>query len=307
MRVTQHSPAPDAAAQRLIQNLLFSLCFTMLVFPCVAQGMDFRIYYQPELKLKMVIGEGKIQAGDAQKFLSFAKLADRDGEGLVNFVLNSPGGNVEAAFRIVDAMDKVRVYTTVPDNASCASACASILFASGERRSVVGTGLLGFHSCYRRDGRTYTEDSLCNEIIAANAMQRGVSQAGINRFVKQYGAREMAWVGRDVACKSLQGLCKPGLLETQYGAKAALMHSFDCSKLISVQAQLVCGDAELARVDKTMAEIYFQKLKTSVDKTRVRADQRAWLRNSRNVCGDKVCLLRSYQLRIDELKRMQSK
>jgi hypothetical protein len=214
---------------------------------------------------------------------------------------------VEAAFRIVDAMDKVRVYTTVPDNAMCASACASILFASGERRSVVGTGLLGFHSCYRRDRRTYTEDSLCNEIIAANAMQRGVSHAGINRFVQQYGAREMAWVGRDVACKSLQGLCKPGLLETQYGTKTALMHSFDCSKLISVQAQLICGDAELARVDKTMAEIYLQKLNASVDKTRLRTDQRVWLRNSRNVCGDKVCLLRSYHLRIDELKRMQSK
>jgi uncharacterized protein YecT (DUF1311 family) len=227
-------------------------------------------------------------------------------EGLVTLVLNSPGGNVEAAFRVVDAMDKVRVYTTVPDDARCASACASILFASGERRSVVGTGLLGFHSCYRRDGRTYAKDSLCNEIIAANAMQRGVSHAGINRFVKQYGARDMAWVGRDVACKSLQGLCKPGLLEVQHGTKAALMHSFDCSKLISVQAQLICGDAELADVDNTLARVYDQKIKVSANKTQLKADQRAWLRNSRNVCGDKACLLRSYRLRIDELKRMRS-
>jgi uncharacterized protein YecT (DUF1311 family) len=306
MRSTEHPTAKDAAAQRSIQRLISWLCFPVLMFPGVAPGMDFKIYDQPQLDLKMVIGEGKIQEGDAEKFLAFAKKADRDDEGLVVLVLNSPGGNVEAAFRVVDAMDKVRVYTTVPDNARCASACASILFASGERRSVVGTGLLGFHSCYRRDGRTYAQDSLCNEIIAANAMQRGVSHAAINRFVKQYGAGDMAWAGRDVACKSLQGLCKPGLLELQAGTKAALMHSFDCSKLISVQAQLICGDAELADLDNTLAKVYGQKVKVAANKTRLKADQRAWLRNSRNACGDKACLLRCYRLRIDELKRMPS-
>lgn len=306
MRSNKHPEAKNVAAQSLIQRLLSGLCFAVLMFPGVAPGMEFRIYYQPQIKMKMVIGEGRIQEGDAKKFLASAKMADRDEEGLVTLVLNSPGGNVEAAFRVVDAMDRVRVYTTVPNNARCASACASVLFASGERRSVVGTGLLGFHSCYRRDGRTYTGDSLCNEIIAANAMQRGVSHAGINRFVKQYGARDMAWVGRDVACKSLQGLCKPGQLETKYETNDALMRSFDCSKLISVQAQLICGDAELTRIDKTLAEIYDQKIKTSVNKARLRADQRAWLRNSRNACGDKICLLRSYHLRIDELKRVRS-
>ncbi|CAG2147326.1 hypothetical protein LMG19282_03132 [Cupriavidus campinensis] len=306
MRSTQHPTAKDAAAQSFIQPLLSWLCFTVLMFPGVALGMDFKIYYQPQLKLKMLIGEGRIQERDAEKFLAFAKMADRDDEGLVTLVLNSPGGNVEAASRVVDAMDKVRVYTTVPDNARCSSACASILFASGERRSVVGTGMLGFHSCYRRDGRAYAEDSLCNEIIAANALQRGVSHAGINRFVKQYGARDMAWVGRHVACKSLQGLCKPGLLETRYETKTALIQSFDCSKLISVQAQLICGDVELSRVDKTLAEVYNQMIKTSANKTRLRADQRAWLRDSRNACGDKACLLRIYHIRIDELKRMRS-
>lgn len=274
--------------------------------PGLVTGMEFKIYYQPQLDLKMIIGEGKIQDGDAERFLAVARMADRDREGLVPLVLNSSGGNVEAAFRIVDAMDKVRVYTTVPDNARCASACASILFASGERRSVLGTGLLGFHSCYRRDGRTYSEDSFCNEIIAANAMQRGVSHAGINRFVKQYGAKDMAWVGRNVACKFLQGLCKPGLLESQGETKAALMRSLDCSRLISIQAQLICGDAELTLADKTLAGIFELKLKTSANRARLREDQRAWLRNSRNRCGDKACLLRSYRLRIDELKKMRS-
>jgi uncharacterized protein YecT (DUF1311 family) len=303
---TQHPGATGAAARCLIRWFLSWLCFTVLMLPGSAPGMDFKIYYQPQLKLKMVIGEGRIQDGDAEKFLALAKKADRDIDGLVILALNSPGGNVEAAFRLVDAMDKVRVYSTVPDNARCASACASILFASGERRSIVGSGLLGFHSCYRRDGKTYAADSLCNEIIAANAMQRGVSHAGINRFVKQYGARDMAWVGRDTACTSLQGLCKPGALETQSVTKAALEESFECSKLISIQAQLICGDAELTRVDQELSGIYNQKLGSSANKSKLRTDQRAWLRNSRNVCSDKACLLRSYHLRIDELKRMRS-
>nr|WP_035878517.1 lysozyme inhibitor LprI family protein [Cupriavidus sp. amp6] len=292
--------------RRVIRRWLHGLCLAALICPGLVPGMEFKIYHQPQLDLRMIIGEGRIQDGDAEKFLSVARIADRDREGLVTLVLNSSGGNVEAAFRIVDAMDKIRVYTTVPDNARCASACASILFASGERRSVVGTGLLGFHSCYRRDGRTYTEDSLCNEIIAANAMQRGVTHAGINRFVKQYGAQDMAWVGRNVACKSLPGLCKPGLLETQGETRTALMRSFDCSQFISIQTQLICGDAELARADKVLAGIYQQKMKASANRARLRADQRAWLRNSRNLCADKACLLRSYRLRIDELKHMRS-
>ncbi len=279
------------------------LLAALLVLPGVLRAMEFKIYYQPDLKLKMVIGKGKIQSGDAEKFLAAAKLADRDREGLVPLVLDSPGGNVEAAFRVVDAMDRVRVYTIIPDNARCASACASILFASGERRSVMGTGQLGFHSCYRRAGSAYAADSLCNEIIAANAMQRGVSHAGINRFVEQYGAADMAWVGRNIACTLLHGLCRPGLLEAQPATKAALAQSFSCSELISAQAQLVCGDSELARIDKTMAEAYNQKLRVSSNKDRLRAEQRAWLRNSRNACADKACLLKSYQLRVAELKR----
>ena len=296
MRSARHS----TTLHRLTRTWLFAV---LLMLPGISWAMEFKIYYQPDLKLKMVIGKGKILSGDAEKFLAAAKLADRDREGLVPLVLDSPGGNVEAAFRVVDAMDQVRVYTIVPDDARCASACASILFASGERRSVMGTGQLGFHSCYRRAGSTYAEDSLCNEIIAANAMQRGVSHAGINRFVKQYGAADMAWVGRNIACTLLHGLCRPGLLETQPATKAALTQSFNCSELISAQAQLVCGDSELASIDKTMAEVFNQKLKVSNNKGRLRAEQRAWLRNSRNACGDKACLLKSYQLRVAELKR----
>ena len=306
MNRIQRLPANCATTRSLTHWLHSCVCITVLVFPGTALAMNFKLDASPQVHLKVVMAEGRIQDGDAEKFTALARSADRDDEGLVVLFLNSPGGNVEAAFRVVDAMDKVRVYTAVPDHATCASACASILFASGERRSVLGTGMLGFHSCYRRDAKGYAADSLCNEIIAANAMQRGISQAAINRFVKRYGAGDMAWVGRDIACKSLQGLCKPGLLEARYETKASTKHVSDCSKLVSLQARLICGDAELTRIDRTLAEIYGQKMKTSTNKNRLRADQRTWLRSSRDVCTDKGCLLRSYRMRIAELKRMPS-
>ncbi|WP_291451095.1 lysozyme inhibitor LprI family protein [Cupriavidus sp.] len=273
------------------------------LFPGSAPAMEFRIYHQPELNRRMVIGEGRIEDGDAGKFQAVARIADRDDEGLVALILNSPGGNVEAAFRLVDAMDKVRVYTIVPDSARCASACASVVFASGERRSVLGSGLLGFHSCYKRQGAALLSDSLCNEIVAANAMQRGVTHAAINRFVTDYDAHDMAWVGRNVVCRSLQGLCKPGRMENRNDSHAALRRSLDCSRLASMASQLVCGDTELARTDKELADLYGRKFASAANRTRIRDDQRAWLRDERNRCSDKACLLRAYRSRIDALKR----
>lgn len=282
---------------------LACLLLAVLAGPGAALGMEFRLYYQPEPQRRMVIGEGRIEEGDAGRFRSVARIADRDDEGLVTLVLDSPGGNVEAAFRLVDAMDKVRVYTVVPDGARCASACASIVFASGTRRSILGSGLLGFHSCYRRQGQALLPDSLCNEIVAANAMQRGVTHAAINRFVADHGAHDMAWVGRSTVCRSLQGLCKPGRMESRPAANAALTSSLECSRLTSLPAQLVCGDAELARADKELADLYGRKLAAASNKTRIREDQRTWLRTERNRCADKPCMLRAYRGRIEALKR----
>ncbi len=264
-------------------------------------AMELRIHHQPELNVRMVIAEGRIEPGDAERFRAVARLADRDGEGLVMLLLTSPGGNVEAAFRFVDVMDDVRVYTVVPNNASCASACASILFASGVRRSILGSGRLGFHSCYRRKGTAYLDDSLCNEIIAANAMQRGISHAAINRFTSDFGARDMAWVGRSTACRFLEGLCNPGHLERKPEAMRAVARSLDCSKLVSTASRLVCGDTELSRADDELAAALALAMRSG-NKVTIRNAQRVWLREQRNVCTDKNCLLRAYLARIAEVR-----
>lgn len=303
MRYLSKLPPMRRAACRLIPHWL-AICAVTL--PGIASAMALQIYQPPGVGFSVIVAEGRIESGDADRLRTLARTAARDAEGLVALVLSSPGGNVEAAFRMVDAMDAVRVHTIVPDNARCASACASIVFASGERRSILGSGKLGFHSCYRRDGKTYVSDSFCNEIIAANAMRRGISHAAINQFVADFGAQDMAWVGQATACRSLKGLCKPGRLEERPESSHALARSLDCSKLISVPSQLVCGDAELARVDKELANAYAQAMK-SKNQARLRTDQRTWLRDQRNRCSDKACLLLAYRTRIDEVKRMPSR
>ena len=60
----------------IAQWLLSCTCFTVPMCPGTAPAMDFKIYAQPQLPLKMVIAEGRIQDGDAEKFTAFADMAD---------------------------------------------------------------------------------------------------------------------------------------------------------------------------------------------------------------------------------------
>lgn len=179
----------------------------LLFGPTPALGMEFRIYFQPELKQRVVIGEGPITDGDDVRFLAVVKNADRDSKGHITLVLDSLGGSVQAAFRLVRAMDEVKVYAVVPDNAFCASACASIVYVSAERHLVIGTGKLGFHTCYAGQAERNDPSAVCNEIIAKNAVSRGTSYASVDLFTQDFGPTKMAWLDKVLACQI--GLCRP--------------------------------------------------------------------------------------------------
>lgn len=192
-----------------LKSIFLDLCVALLLLfgPTPALGMEFRIYFQPELKQRVVIGEGLIADGDDVRFLSAAKNADRDLKGHVTLVLNSLGGSVEAAFRLIRAMDEVKVYAVVPDDALCASACASIVYVSAERHLVVGTGRLGFHTCYVGRAEHNDPSAICNEFIAQNAVSRGTSHASVDLFTQDFGPTKMAWLDKRLACQI--GLCRP--------------------------------------------------------------------------------------------------
>ena len=92
---------------------------------------------------------------------------------------------------------------------------------------------------------------------------------------------------------------------------APLVHagqpSFDCSKATHEIEQLICRDADLAALDRSLADLYAVVLKhTPADKQKaLKAEQRGWVKG-RDDCwkaDDKhACAKGEYETRINELK-----
>lgn len=76
--------------------------------------------------------------------------------------------------------------------------------------------------------------------------------------------------------------------------------SFDCAKARTKVEKLICGDAELSRLDEDLSKTYQQTLERSDDKQKLTDEQRQWLKR-RNVCTDAVCVKRAYEGRLKEL------
>ena len=83
--------------------------------------------------------------------------------------------------------------------------------------------------------------------------------------------------------------------------------SFDCAKASHEVEELICNDAELAALDRSLAELYSVVLKnTPANKQKqLKAEQRGWVKG-RNECwkaDDKQsCVKDEYETRISELK-----
>jgi len=83
--------------------------------------------------------------------------------------------------------------------------------------------------------------------------------------------------------------------------------SFDCARATGQVEQLICKDADLAALDRRMAEVYASALKTwpGDEVTRQRALQRGWI-SGRNDCWKetdvRACTEYSYRTRIVEIQ-----
>ena len=253
-------------------------------------AMEFRIEFNPEEKISVMVGEGAIIAGDAVRLEAVLGKAGRDQYGNIVLYLNSPGGSVAAAFEMVKIMDREEFSALVSSNSVCASACASIVYISARFHQVVGSGKLGIHTCYVENGSTKLPEPapFCNEQIANNAYEHGTSYGTINMWQKSYAAESMAWIGQDVACKF--GLCGPP------GFDATLaIPSFDC-KLAKRPSELaICSNKRLGRHEASLAKTYHQLMEhlPAREKSILRSDQRAWLSYRDNCDGAEIdaCLL----------------
>ena len=85
--------------------------------------------------------------------------------------------------------------------------------------------------------------------------------------------------------------------------------SFDCAKAATTVEKLICGDADLSKLDEDMSLAYHQALDRieqsnaqEAFKQKFIKSQRQWLKNERNLCRNPECLRESYGRRMKELK-----
>ena len=151
---------------------------------------------------RIVVARGPIVEGDAERFRVALELADRDSRGEKTVVLDSTGGVVGEAFAMAALMDRDQVATVVRPGASCASACAQIVFLAGRHRVVMDGGRLGLHSC--REAKAGAQSPLCNELIARHAMAHGTIYGPIMAFMQMSGSAQVKWLdATDADCWGL--------------------------------------------------------------------------------------------------------
>lgn len=191
----------------MLKLSLRSLFTAVFVSTCVAHSsaMVFSKVAMPD-GLRVVLGRGPIVSGDAERLRVALGSADRDPFGNKSLALDSDGGLVAEAFKMVALMDREKVSTIVPPGLSCASACAQIVFLAGVHRVVLDGGRLGMHSCSLDGAR----NELCNEAIAQNALAHGTAYGSVMAFMKYTDPSGIVWFGaKDVDCFGIS-LWPPG-------------------------------------------------------------------------------------------------
>ncbi len=87
----------------------------------------------------------------------------------------------------------------------------------------------------------------------------------------------------------------------------AAQPSFDCNKASHEAEQLICKDAELAALDRSLAQLYSTLLKhtPASEQKMLKAEQSGWVKG-RNDCwkasDQRGCIKSEYEARIRELK-----
>ncbi|QSA99482.1 ankyrin repeat domain-containing protein [Methylomonas sp. EFPC1] len=96
-------------------------------------------------------------------------------------------------------------------------------------------------------------------------------------------------------------------------SNVSLSASFDCSKAKTNIEKLICGTQQLSELDSKLEETYSNQRKrfkpveensqkpSNADEDRLVAEQKHWLKHTRNACSDEACLKQAYTDRIDAL------
>jgi hypothetical protein len=77
--------------------------------------------------------------------------------------------------------------------------------------------------------------------------------------------------------------------------------SFDCSKARSVSEKMICSDAELASLDRELGQVSARAKNATTDRAAFQRQQDREWRMREALCRDRVCLLRWYAQRRQQL------
>lgn len=82
--------------------------------------------------------------------------------------------------------------------------------------------------------------------------------------------------------------------------------SFNCAKASTWVEKAICSDSELSALDDSLMKAYKNALASTQDASRLKSEQRAWLKEVRNLCDEVNCLNRTLADRLKILSGMAS-
>lgn len=171
-------------------RIIFGASVILLALCSLVKAADFELVEfggKPALLMS-----GAIDSGTANKFMEFLDEVTPREHSLPILLLNSPGGDVVEALAMSAMMDAYPFHTIIPNGASCASACASIVFIAGTNRTIEPEGRFGQHSC-ARGGQA---DEKCNALISTHAFNNGVSYGSVAAFINYTPPEQVVWMRR---------------------------------------------------------------------------------------------------------------
>ncbi len=75
--------------------------------------------------------------------------------------------------------------------------------------------------------------------------------------------------------------------------------SFDCKKAKGFAEETVCTNRDLAQLDNQLGAQIKISLEKSSNTKKIRDEQKDWIKNTRNKCEDKECLVDVYKTRLE--------
>jgi hypothetical protein len=136
--------------------------------------------------------QGRIAAGDADRFNQLIKAAHDAGKLVASVRLNSSGGRLDEGAKLAFAIRVGRLATVVGPGAVCASACF-LAFAAGDPKFAAPGSLIGVHKASEASGLETKTSVAATAAMAGFARELGVPSRIISQMVQTPPAR-IAWL-----------------------------------------------------------------------------------------------------------------